>query len=564
MPIAMHFLRQHAWHIVLALAFAMAAAVADQFVPRLLQQLMDTLARGEPRQTATLTVLAIAIAYTAAQLLRILQRVALELVATRLASSLVTHGTSALMSNSLAWHMANSVGQVHVRLERSAHAIADLLKIAVGDVIGPLMGVTFSLLLLFQASAVGGAVAAVVATTLAVVTALQVWHQNGVRVAINRAKEALGAQIVDAIANVETVKLCAAEQVETQRVRVTSEALAQREFVHHKAMAWFDVVKAVVDHGGFAAVVGAAFFFSPEATVSGAVFLTAVCYQRLMEPLRSMHRIVDETAERLTLAADYRSLMETIPAPETPRPELPGGQALSLRDVSFTYPQAVHPVLSGVSFDIPIGARVAVVGPSGGGKSTLARLICGLLLPDSGAVLIDGASMQAIERQPAGQRKVAVLPQEVRLFAGSLLDNIRYGHPGASDEDVLRAANAAGVGDLLMDANGKVRCINARGDGVSGGQKQRIGLARVLLRDARVVVLDEPTSAQDPGRKGAFFKLVMRSFTDRTVVVVTHDTSNIGWATHVVTVGSGVASTERMPEHADEPVAIKRLQAARA
>jgi len=528
---------KHKLLIVIALALAFCAALTDQLVPRLMRKLMNELASGGTGGQPVRLLLFMSGAYIGAQMLRVLQRVTVERSATRLGAELMSTGMSNLIRNSMAWHLDAPVGQIHVRLERSAHAIADLLKISIGDIVGPFMGITFALVLLFEINYLGGVTALVVAAALCIVTVWQIFNQNGVRVGINRAREVLGGEVVDAISNVETVKLFGAEASEVQRVEGTSSALADREFVHHKAMAAFDMAKAVIDHGGFVLVVAAGVSGAWDQSAPGALVVIVLCYQRLMEPLRSLHRIVDEVAERLALAKDYISLQAP---PQVFVQGKPTGQelAISLRNVGFTYPKASKAALSDISIDIPCLARVALVGPSGEGKSTLANLLSGLLTPTSGTVSVSGAIVQPIELQPPDQRTVSVLTQEVRLFSGTVIDNIRYGTT-ASDEAVIRAATAAGIDELLFEPDGGPRKIRARGEGVSGGQKQRIGIARVLLRATPVVILDEPTSAQDPARRAAFFELVLRAFINQTVIVITHDSENLHWATDILRLRGG-------------------------
>ena len=534
---------KHKTLTAVALTLAFCAALTDQMVPRLMRNLMNSLSRSSAADQLSLLLLAMASAYIGAQVLRVLQRVVVERAATRLGAELMSTGMSNLIHNSMAWHLEAPVGQIHVRLERSAHAIADLLKVAIGDIVGPLMGVAFALVLLFETNYLGGITAMIVAAALGGATIWQIVNQNGVRVGINRAREVLGGEVVDAISNVETVKLYGAESSEVAHVRDISRALADCEFVHHKAMAVFDVAKAVIDHGGFVLVVAAGLGGGWDASTPGAMVLIVLCYQRLMEPLRSLHRIVDEVAERVALAKDYVSL-QAHPQDFVQGRSTGGDCAISLRDVSFTYPKAGKAALSGISVEIPHGSRVALVGASGEGKSTLAKLLSGILTPTMGTVTVAGKLVQPIELQQFGQRPVSVLTQEVRLFSGTVIENIRYGTP-ASDEAVIRAAAAAGINDLLFEPSGDPRKIRARGEGVSGGQKQRIGIARVLLRATPIVVLDEPTSAQDQVRRAAFFDLVMGAFVDQTVVVITHDSGGLHWATHVFRLSNGSIRIEK-------------------
>ena len=176
----------------------------------------------------------------------------------------------------------------------------------------------------------------------------------------------------------------------------------------------------------------------------------------------------------------------------------PAGTEVALENVTFAYPGSARPALRDVSLTVPAGATVALVGPSGGGKSTLASLVPRFWDPQEGVVAVGGADVRRI---PAAELMdtVAFVFQNDRLFKGTLADNIRMGRPDASDEDVAAAARAAQCDDIIAKfPEGLATRVGADGVYLSGGECQRIALARAILKDAPVVVLDEATAFADP------------------------------------------------------------------
>jgi ATP-binding cassette subfamily C protein LapB len=192
--------------------------------------------------------------------------------------------------------------------------------------------------------------------------------------------------------------------------------------------------------------------------------------------------------------------------------------------VSLQYPGASQPSLQAVTLDIPRGARIGVIGAVGSGKTSLVRLISGLYAPDEGAVLLDGLNMAQVE--PAViRRAVQLVPQDPVLFSGTLAENIAFGRPQATDAEILMAARAAGA-DAIAAASeeGFALRIAERGRNLSGGQRQMVALARALVAQPRVLVLDEPTSSMDQQSE--------RRFIDRLRGVVAHSDMTLVVATH--------------------------------
>ena len=192
------------------------------------------------------------------------------------------------------------------------------------------------------------------------------------------------------------------------------------------------------------------------------------------------------------------------------------------RDVSFAYPKTQYPVLQGVSLNIGAGEKVAVVGRIGSGKSTMIKLMVSFFEPAQGTLLIDDTDMRQID--PADlRRNVAYMGQDTALMSGTIRDNIVMGRPRAADDEVLRIAEITGVHDFVRKhPMGYDALVGERGEGLSGGQRQSVALARTLLMDTPVLILDEPTNAMDTGTEDLIIRSLESHIRDKTFILVTH------------------------------------------
>jgi subfamily B ATP-binding cassette protein MsbA len=214
-------------------------------------------------------------------------------------------------------------------------------------------------------------------------------------------------------------------------------------------------------------------------------------------------------------------------------------QAIRLEGVSLTYPERLRPALSGIDLEIPAGSIVALVGASGGGKSSLVDLLVGLLSPSEGKILVDGLDLEAIDLN-SWQRKLGVVSQDVLLLNASIRENIAFSLPQASEAAIRAAADAADAGAFIEALpDGYDTLIGERGFRLSGGQRQRLSLARALLRNPELLILDEATSALDSSSEAHIMAAVDRFSSGRTVVTVAHRLSSIQHADLIVVLEAG-------------------------
>ena len=227
------------------------------------------------------------------------------------------------------------------------------------------------------------------------------------------------------------------------------------------------------------------------------------------------------------------------PMEEPKAQKKPASDAVAFDHVTFTYPGASRPALEDVSFSVRPGQVVALVGPSGGGKTTAASLIPRFWDVDSGRVTVGGADVRGLD-SAALMERVAFVFQDTRLFKESLLENIRAARPDASREEVLAAAHAAQCDDILEKLpQGLDTVVGARGVYLSGGEQQRIALARAILKDAPIVVLDEATAFADPENEHQIQKAFETLTRNKTVLMIAHRLSTVQNADSIIVLNEG-------------------------
>jgi ABC-type multidrug transport system fused ATPase/permease subunit len=230
--------------------------------------------------------------------------------------------------------------------------------------------------------------------------------------------------------------------------------------------------------------------------------------------------------ERILDILDQPSEIE-IPAVAAPiAPRFKG--EISYQDVRFSYPSRKDmPVLKGISFDIAAGQKIALVGVSGGGKSTIVQLLLQFYTTDSGKILVDGQSIYDYDLTLYRQN-IAIVPQEVMLFGGTIRENIAYGRPGATDEEIIEAARQANAWDFISSfPEGLDTIVGERGVKLSGGQRQRVAIARAILKDPSILLLDEATSSLDAESEKVVQEALNKLMVGRTSIIIAHRLATI-------------------------------------
>jgi ATP-binding cassette subfamily B protein len=260
----------------------------------------------------------------------------------------------------------------------------------------------------------------------------------------------------------------------------------------------------------------------------------------LFEPVQQLSQLFNLVQSAGASLNKLFGLLDTpVDVPERPGAvDLPARGDISVEHVGFSYASGA-PVLTEVSLQLPVGTRIALVGPTGAGKSTLAKLIARLYDPTTGAVRYAGIDLRDATRRSLRQR-VVVVPQEGFLFNGTILDNVRLAREGATDDDVVAAMQAIGVAERFAALPEGLRTeVHERGSRLSAGEKQLVSLARAALADPAVLVLDEATSSLDPGTEVVVEEAMARLMEGRTVIVIAHRLSTAERADLVGVVAEG-------------------------
>jgi ATP-binding cassette subfamily C protein CydD len=257
------------------------------------------------------------------------------------------------------------------------------------------------------------------------------------------------------------------------------------------------------------------------------------------QPLRTFSQAYHEAMSARGAAADLAPLLAAPAAQGLLLENIPPRVTVAFTEVSLHYPGGPRPALDRVTFAVTPGETLLLVGPSGSGKSSVLKLLMGFTRPTAGRIALNG--QDATRLKPAELRRLsAYVGQRAHLFRGTLRENIAMARPEATEAEILRAAEAARVMAFARQLpQGLETEVGEGGYGLSGGQAQRIALARAFLRDAPLVLLDEPTTALDPGTEAEVMEAIARLCAGRTAIIATHSTQLRGLSARVLELGAG-------------------------
>lgn len=358
-----------------------------------------------------------------------------------------------------------------------------------------------------------------------------------------RAGALRNATLVESLTALETIKTQGAESVMQSKWEKSVAFLAQisnqMRFLSaaatNGAMEVQQLINVVI------IILGVYLIGEGELSTGGLIACTMLA-SRAVAPLGQMVGLLMQYHNAKTALSSLDQVMESpverpADAAFVHRPELRG--EIEFRDVVFSYPGQPVTALKGVTFHIAAGEKVVIIGRIGSGKTTLQKLLLGLYQPTSGAVAIDGVDVRQLD--PADlRRNIGYVSQDTTLFYGSLRENIAIGAPYADDATIVAAAETAGLSEFVnRHPNGFDMLISERGDSLSGGQRQGVAIARALLMDPPILLLDEPTSSMDFSAEQLFKQQLKTVAAHKTTIIVTHRNSLLELATRVIVIDDG-------------------------
>ncbi len=538
------YLWEYRWRVVIALVFLASAKLANVAVPLVMKEIVDGL---DPK----LAVVAVPVALLAvygilrfsttlfAELRDVVFVRVIQRAIRRVALNVFRH----LHGLSLRFHLDRQTGGMTRDIERGTRGISSLLSYMIFSILPVILefGLVAAVLLnKFDwrfAAVTFGAVAVYITFTVLITE----WRM-GIRRRANELDSKANTRAIDSLLNYETVKYFGNEEFEARRYDENLRKYEDLAVKQESSLGILNIGQAMI----IAAAVTLLMFLAAEGVVSGAftmgdlVLVNGLLIQ-LYIPLNFLGMVYREIKQSLLdmdrmfrLLVENREVEDQAGAPEVP----PGPATVAFHDVDFFYEKA-RQILHGVSFAIAAGQRVAVVGHSGSGKSTLARLLYRFYDVTTGQILVNGADLRDV-RQQSLRAAIGIVPQDTVLFNDTILYNIQYGRPVASNDEVIEAARAAHIDSFIESLPLKYETmVGERGLKLSGGEKQRVAIARALLKNPRILIFDEATSALDSRSEKAIQAELERISVGRTTLVIAHRLSTVMDADQILVLSHG-------------------------
>ena len=448
-----------------------------------------------------------------------------------------------LHQRELGFHLDRKTGGLARDIERGTNGISFLLRFTLFNIVPTLLEILLVAGILLVVFNVSYVIAILVAVVVYVVFSIKVteWRTKYVREANARDNQS-NSRTVDSLLNYETVKYFNNERFEAQRYDADLQEWEQARLKNRLSLATLNAGQALIIGVAMMVIMAMAVteVASGEITLGDFTMINAYLLQ-LFIPLNALGFVYREIRQALVNVERLFKLLGDKPAiedaPDARELVVDNGE-VRFEHIHFAY-RKDRPILRDVDFTIPAGHKVAVVGASGAGKSTLARLLFRFYDVDKGAIRIDGQDIRDVT-QDSLRAAIGVVPQDTVLFNDTLYSNLAYGRPEATEEEVYRAARMAHLENFIHSLpDGYETKVGERGLKLSGGEKQRVAIARVILKNPPLLILDEATSSLDSLSEQAILGALKEVSRQRTTLVIAHRLSTIRDADTILVMDGG-------------------------
>lgn len=490
-----------------------------------------------------------------------------HLAAFRTESNIRKEGMAHIMKSPLGYFDSNASGLVRNRLDSGAADTETLLAHNLADIVGTVVMFIAMLVLMFWFDwRMGGACLLAAVISIIAMSSMMAGKNYTLMMEYQSAQDQMTKAGTEYVRGIPVVKIFQQTVYSFKAFREAIEEYSDKaETYAGKVCRAPQAINLTFTEGAFVFLVPVAIFLAPGALKEGnlAAFITDFAFYAVFSAIVStaLARIMfaSEGFMLSGIALERISTVTDAPVLEVPAdPKVPTSNKVEFKDVSFTYAGAEHPALSHVSFVVEPGETVALVGPSGGGKTTAASLIPRFWDVTEGAVEVGGVDVRDVDPHML-MDQVAFVFQNNRLFKASIFENVRAARPDATRQQVEEALAAAQCGDIIEKLpEGLDTMIGTEGTYLSGGEQQRIALARAILKDAPIVVLDEATAFADPENEVLIQKAFATLTKGRTVIMIAHRLSTVVGADQILVLSQG--ELEELGTH-EELVASKGLYA---
>jgi ATP-binding cassette subfamily B protein len=542
------YLSEFRGRVLLSVLLLIAAKLATVATPVLLKWIVDTLEKsGDTGEVMLVIPMLLVLAYGLLRFGSTLFSELRDAVFARVAERAMRRASRRVFEHlhrlDLGFHLSRRTGGLARDIERGTNGISFLLRFTLFNIIPTILELILVAVILLVALDASFALVVVIAVMVYVTFSVKVteWRTRFVREANARDNQS-NSRAVDSLLNFETVKYFGNERFESERYDEDLVEWENARLKNRLSLATLNSGQSLIISLTMILIMAMAVrgVVAGELSLGDFTMVNAFMIQ-LFVPLNALGFVYREIRQALVNVERMFKVLEQPPsivdAPDA-RPLTPKGGEIAFHDVYFSY-DGQRPILQGVSFRVPAGSKVAVVGASGAGKSTLGRLLFRFYDVEQGSVTVDGQDVRQLQ-QDSLRRAIGVVPQDTVLFNDSLYNNIAYGRPGASDEDIRRAASLAHLDRFIASLpQGMDTQVGERGLKVSGGEKQRLAIARVILKDPAILLLDEATSSLDSASEQAILAALNEVARQRTTLVIAHRLSTIQDADQILVLEEG-------------------------
>ena len=471
-----------------------------------------------------------------------------HLSAFRTASNIRKQGMAHLMKTPLGFFDSNASGLLRNRLDGAASETETLLAHNLADIVGSAAMMVSMIVLMFVFDGRMGAACLLAAViSLAAMFSMMGGRNAKLMQEYQAAQDGMSKAGTEYVRGIPVVKVFQQTVWSFKAFKEAIEDYSSKAERYTVGVCQIpQSVNLTFTEGAFIFLVPVALLLAPNALRNGdfSGFLTDFAFYAVFSAIIStaLARIMFAASGMMLASTALGRIAQVMDAPTLPitdDPQTPNGNSVEFRDVSFTYDGADIPALDHVSFRVEPGQTVALVGPSGGGKTTAASLIPRFWDVSAGSVEVGGVDVRQTDPHML-MDQVAFVFQNTHLFKASVLENVRAARPEATREEVLSALSAAQCGDILEKLpNGVDTVIGTEGTYLSGGEQQRVALARAILKNAPIVVLDEATAFADPGNEALIQKAFAELTRSRTVIMIAHRLSTVVGADRIIVLDEG-------------------------
>ncbi|MDR0751989.1 MAG: ABC transporter ATP-binding protein/permease [Christensenellaceae bacterium] len=352
----------------------------------------------------------------------------------------------------------------------------------------------------------------------------------------------INARVQDSLLGIKVIKSFTGESIEHRKFDNANDAFLESKSQSYRAMGIYHSINSLFQGLLYVAALISGAFFLTTGSLNAVEFAMYFLYIGIfISPIEILVNFTETFQRGFSGFRRFIDVIETEPEiqdTKNARALVVQSGIVEYKDIYFAYEKPLE-VLNGISFKIKSGQTVAFVGPSGGGKTTVCSLLPRFYEPSSGEILIDGENIDKFTISSL-RRSIGVVQQDTYIFSGSVRENIAYGNPDASEEELMNAARMANLHDFILSLpEGYDTFVGERGAKLSGGQKQRISIARVFLKNPKILILDEATSALDNENESLIQQALVELSKNRTTIVIAHRLSTIRNADIIMTVDNG-------------------------